>query len=320
MTTTMGAAELSACLRQYGLQVSGPARLLSGGHVGQSAVVPTAQGLLVVKRCNRRFDPARVQLAAQAHQHAARGGLAPPLRLTRDGQWTAQVEDATYTVAEYVDHAERAGPAGFASALAALHNHFEGFSPQGRCPNFIQLPDPPAADLERIRRQTDDAASQEAIEWRIKILAEFGLEAQSLAAAPRSWVHGDARPDNLLITRGPDRRLFIDFDQVSRFPRPYEIVRAFMACISPRLSAHLLCSTFRDYLNAYHAVAPIRATDRAIMIDLYLTVQAAETRTFTTPQGEIRGMPAFARARHQQLTWIIEHRGLLRRVAEEAQP
>lgn len=316
----MGATELSACLRQYGLQASGPARLLPGGHVGQSAVVPTAQGRLVIKRFNRRFDPARVQLAAQAHQHATRAGLAPPLRLTRDGRWAAQVDDSTFTVAEYVDHAERAGPADFASALAALHSHFEGFSPQSRSADFLQLPDPPTADLERIRRQTDDAATREAIDWRIQILAEFGLDAQSLAAVPRSWVHGDARPDNLLITRSPDRRLFIDFDQVSRFPQPYEIVRAFMACISPRLSARLLGSAFQDYLNAYHAVAPIPATDRAIMIDLYLTVQAAETRTFTTPEGEIRGMPAFARARHQQLTWTIEHSGLLRRVAEEAQP
>ncbi|WP_164784877.1 phosphotransferase [Streptomyces griseoviridis] len=320
MTTAIGATELSACLHQYGLQANGPARLLPGGHVGQSAVVPTAQGLLVVKRCNRRFDPARVQLAAQAHQHAARAGLAPPLRLTRDGRWTAQVDDATYTVAEYVDHAKQAGPAAFAAALAALHNHLESFSPQSPCADFLQLPDPPGADLERVRRQADDAASREAIDWRIAILAEFGLDAQSLAAVPRSWVHGDARPDNLLIARSPDRRLFIDFDQVSRFPRPYEIVRAFMACISPGLSADLLVSTFRDYLNAYQAVAPIHATDRAIMIDLYLTVQAAETRTFTTPEGEIRGMPAFARARHQQLTWFIEHSGLLRGVAKEAQP
>lgn len=316
----MGTTELSTCLRQYGLQASGPARLLPGGHVGQSAVVPTAQGLLVVKRFNRRFDPARVQLAAQAHQHAARAGLAPPLRLTRDGHRTAHVGDATYTVAEYADHAVRAGPPVFASALAALHSHFESFSPQGRCADFLQLPDTPTADLERIRRHTDDAASREAIDWRIQILAEFGLDAQSLAAVPRSWVHGDACPDNLLITHSPDRRLFIDFDQVSRFPRPYEIVRAFMACISPELPARLLGSTFRRYLNAYHAVAPIPASDRAIMIDLYLTVQAAETRTFTTPEGEIRGMPAFARARHQQLTWIIEHSGLLRRFAEEAQP
>ncbi|WP_181792682.1 phosphotransferase [Streptomyces sp. WELS2] len=320
MTTIMGATELSACLHQYGLQAGGPARRLPGGHVGQSAVVPTAQGLVVVKRCNRRFEKARVQLVAQAHQHAARAGLAPPLRLTYDGQWTAQVDDAMYTVTEYVDHAEQAGPTVFASALAALHNHFESFSPQGRCEDFLQLPDPPAADLERIRRQTDDAASRQAIDWRMKILTEFGLDAQSLAAVPRSWVHGDARPDNLLITRSPDRRLFIDFDQVSRFPRPYEIVRAFVACISPQMSSHLLGSTFREYLNAYHTIAPIPATDRAIMIDLYITVQAAETRTFTTPQGEIRGMPAFARARHQQLTWITEHRDLLRGVAEEAQP
>lgn len=316
----MGATELSACLRQYGLQASGPARMLSGGHVGQSAVVPTAEGLLVVKRFNRRFDPARVQLAAQAHQYAARAGLAPSLRRTRDDQWAAQVEDAMYTAAEYVDHAGRPSPADFASALATLHRHFEGFSPQGHCPNFLQLPDPPAAELERIRRRTHDATSQEAIDWRIKILSEFGLDTQSLAATPRSWLHGDARPDNLLIAHSPDRLLFIDFDQVSYFPRPYEIVRAFTACIGPQLSVHPPGSTFRDYLNAYQAVAPIPASDRLVMIDLYLTVQAAETRTFTTPEGEIRGMPAFARARHQQLNWLIEHRGLLREVAEEAQP
>ncbi|WP_078623132.1 phosphotransferase [Streptomyces prunicolor] len=317
----MDAEELSACLRQFGLQARRPARPLPGGHVGSTVVVPTSQGTLAVKRFGGRFDAARTRLAAEAHQFAAIAGLAPPVRLTLSGQLTTKINDATYMITDYIDPACPPESTDFAVALAALHVRLEGFRPGSLCTDFLELPSPPALGLERILRRTQDKACREVIGWRLRILADYGLESKTVATTHHSWIHGDARPDNLLTTaRTAGRHLFIDFDQVSRFPRPYEVVRGYVASVNPELPAHLLDRTFRSYLGAYHAITPISAADRALMIDLYITVQAAETRTFTTPEGEIRGMHAFAGARHQRLTWIIKHRDLLRRVAEEVRP
>ncbi|GGU43898.1 phosphotransferase [Streptomyces violascens] len=320
MTTTMDAEELSACLSQYGLRARGPARPLPGGHVGVTVVVPTGQGPLAVKRFSGHFDTARAQLAAQAHQHAAQAGLAPPLRQTPNGQLTTELNGATYMLTEYIHAVQPSGRADFAAALAALHTRLESFRPGGPCADFLELSDPPTAGLERVLRQTPDKARREVVNWRLRILAECGLGAQAVASVPKRWVHGDARPDNVLTTPTPEQHLFIDFDQVSRFPQPYEVVRAYVASVSPGLAAPLLASTFRSYLSAYQAIRPISAADRALMIDLYITVQAAETRTFTTSEGEVRDMSAFAHTRHQQLIWITEYCDVLRTVAEEVRP
>ncbi|GAA3744628.1 phosphotransferase [Salinactinospora qingdaonensis] len=317
MSAPTETAEVSACLRQYGRRLCGAVRRLPGGHVGQVNVVPTENGPLVAKRFGSRFTPERIELAAQAHHHAARAGLAPPLCLTRSGRRIAHVEDATYLVTEYIYHAQQAGLTCLGSALAALHRCLDHFIPDQDCADFLQLPTPPTADLKRLRQQICDTTIRDAIDWRIHILETYGLDAQAMATLSCGWVHGDARLENL-VAADPNRPLFVDFDQVSRFPRPYEIVRAFVTSIPPGMSAP--DSAFRTYLDAYHRIRSIEATDRAVMIDLFITVQAAESRTFTTTQDEVRGMSAFARARHHQLTWVIDHRARLRRIAEEARP
>ncbi len=314
MSTPTETAEVSACLHQYGQRLCGPVRRLSGGHVGQVNVVPTKNGPLVAKRFGSRFTPERAELAAQAHNHAARSGLAPPLFLTRTGRRTAQVKDAIYLVSEYVDHAQQTGLTCLGSALAALHLCLDHFIPDQDCADFLQLPTPPAADLRRLRQQTRDTTIRDAIDERIHTLETYGLDEQAMAPLPREWVHGDARVENLLAADS-NQPVFVDFDQVSRFPRPYEIVRAFVTSAPAGMSEP--DSAFRAYLDAYHRIRPIEATERAVMIDLFITVQAAESRTFTTTQDEVRGMLAFARVRHNQLTWVIEHRDRLRGIAEE---
>ncbi|MFC9670020.1 phosphotransferase [Streptomyces sp. NPDC056949] len=318
MTTIMNEKELSACLHSYGLKPFGTARALPGGHVGSTALVPTDQGPLVVKRLGARFDLARVQLSAEAHRHAALAGLAPRSLYTSDGHLTAFLDGASYLLTEYVEAAEPPARNDLAHALAKLHAHFNVFRPDSDCTDFIELPEPPASGLEEVLRQTRDTAVRGAVDRRLRILAKYGLKAHFTTALPLSWIHGDAGPDNLLTARAPGRPLFIDFDQVSRFPRPYEIARAFIATVTSPMSPQELRSAFHRYLGAYQAITPISAEDRSLMTDLYIMVQASETRSFTTPEGEVRGMRDFTLARHRQLAWIVRHRDLLHDTAREA--
>ncbi|MEV0093695.1 phosphotransferase [Streptomyces sp. NPDC050738] len=290
---------------------------MPGGHVGTSAMVATGQGLVVVKRHSARFGLDRIQLAAEAHRHAALAGLAPQPLTTASGQLTAFVDGTSYLLTEYIEAAEPPTRNDLAQTLAALHAHFECLQPASRCPDFVQLPNPPTAGLERVLKHTTAPAVREAVVWRWDILTKHGLAPRVTSALRHHWIHGDASPDNLLMLRTPARRSFIDFDQVSRFPRPYEIVRAFLATVDTRISPPELRSSFRHYLDAYQVVLPLHAADRAVMIDLYITVQAAETRTFTTPEGEVRRMRDFTHARRQRLTWLIRNRDLLHDTAEE---
>jgi Ser/Thr protein kinase RdoA (MazF antagonist) len=309
--TTSPLPELSACLLDYGLSADGPVRPLAGGNVSRAWMVPTARRPVAVKRFAARFDAARVSLAVAAHQHAAIAGLAPPLLRNSRGELLSQTAGGRFIVTEYVASADRADPLTFAAALADLHNRLASFVPIADCPGFLELPDPPQARLEELRGQRSQARNAEMIERRLRILHAVGLDAPTRAGLGQPWVHGDARPDNLLLAQDSGRRLFIDFDQVSCFPRSYELLRSFFACIRPELSATDLPGAdlpaqLRGFLAVYHAKAPLPAAERAIMIDFYLTVQAAESRTFTTRSADVQGMPAFAQARHS-------HRDTLRR-------
>lgn len=316
----MDLKELSACLRQYGLRSHASVQPLPGGHVGTAVLVTTGRGRLVVKRFSERFDITRIELAAQAHCHAALAGLAPQPLPTLDGQLTAMADGATYLLTEYAEPVRPSEADHLATALASLHEHLDSFQPSDGCTGFLELTDPPAAGLECVLQEILHPAQRDIIEWRLQILADYGLSTQAVSAVSPRWVHGDARLDNLLVTGAPAQSLFIDFDQVSRFPRAYEIARAYFATVSPDLPSHRLEATFRSFLGTYHASTPISGPDRTLMIGLYITVQAAETRSFTSPEGEVRGIQAFARSRHRKLAWIIEHRDLLHSVAEEVHP
>jgi hypothetical protein len=117
----------------------------------------------------------------------------------------------------------------------------------------------------------------------------------------------------------PDRAAaggFIDFDQISRFSRPYEIVRAFATSFRPSARTAFV-RQIAEYLAACRDVRPIPAHESARMIDLYITVQAGETRTFTTPDGKVRGMVDYACARRQLRTWIVKHRDELTAAARQ---
>jgi Ser/Thr protein kinase RdoA (MazF antagonist) len=212
-----------------------------------------------------------------------------------------------------------AGPATLAAALGALHQVLAGFAPAigEDCPDFVTVPDPPAAGLEQLLRDPAHERSGSLITRRLEVLRAAGPAAGALLAGPRTWIHGDARPANHLAAPDGNPGLFIDFDQASRFPRAYEVLRAFFAT-SPAPGTAGLRAALREFFAAYdRSGSPLTRAERAGMAGLYVTVQAAETRTFTTTADEVRGMAAYAAARNRHLEWLAAHRGHLDAIIQE---
>jgi Ser/Thr protein kinase RdoA (MazF antagonist) len=310
-------ADIDACLRLFGLAVNGPVFPVHGGRVGHNVVAPTAQGPVVVKLCSARFESDRIRLATAAHEHAASAGLAPRLFHTLDGELFSDCAGKRTIVAEFIEPAPLPGLVAFASALADLHRHFESFAPaEPYARDFLQLPEPPNAGLTRLYGQESQKTNAAHIAHRLHLLQTVGLGTKDISGLSRPWIHGDAHPGNLLATKEASLILFTDFDQVSRFPRSYELLRAFFAFLGPDPDPRDAGRELRAYVAAYEANTPLTTTERAMMIDFFLTVQAAETRTFTTSATEVRGMPAYAEARHRRLAWLVDHHDALRRALE----
>ncbi|MGH3249429.1 MAG: phosphotransferase [Trebonia sp.] len=309
----MTARLTAAILARHGLDPAGPPEPLHGGTVSSTWLLPTDQQPVVARQLATRFGLARARLAAAVHQRAALAGLAPSLLPAGDGGLVSVDGDGhAWIVMRHVPGGP-SSPAALAAGLGALHEALAGLAPGSGedCPDFVAVPDPPAAGLEQLLRDPAHERSAGLVERRLEVLRASGPGADALLAGPRTWIHGDARPANHLAAPGGSTGLFIDFDQASRFPRAYEVLRAFFAT-SPPLDTAGLRAALREFLAAYERGGrPLTHAERAGMASLYVTVQAAETRTFTTGGGEVRGMAAYAAARHLHLEWLAAHRGQL---------
>ncbi|MDO7411997.1 phosphotransferase [Acinetobacter baumannii] len=90
----------------------------------------------------------------------------------------------------------------------------------------------------------------------------------------RQWIHGDFRVNNLVLNYNDGfRRLkIIDFDNVSIFPRVYEVVRAFMCTIINDKFPRDIFFLFSKYLDAYENVFPLSLIERELLIKVYIWV------------------------------------------------
>jgi Ser/Thr protein kinase RdoA (MazF antagonist) len=308
-----------AVLARHGLAPAGPAAPLPDGAVSRAWLLPAGGGLVVARQYAARFGPARARLAAAVHQHAARAGLAPALLPARDGGLVTTAGDGRAWIVMRHAPGTSAGPATLAAALGALHEALADFTPADGedCPDFVSVSVPPRARLEQLLGDPAHEHSAGLIARRLEVLRAAEPGAAGLLAGDRTWIHGDARPANLLAVPGGGRGLFIDFDQASRFPRAYEVLRAFFAA-APPLDHGGLRGALRAFLAAYdRSGTPLGSAERAGMASLYVAVQAAETRTFTSVGGEVRGMAAYAAARHRHLEWLAAHRGQLDATIQE---
>jgi Ser/Thr protein kinase RdoA (MazF antagonist) len=309
----------AAVIARHGLAPASRPEPLHGGTVSSTWLLPTRQGPVVARQLAARFSPARARLAAAVHHRAAQAGMAPRLLPARDGELLSVDGDGRAWIVMRHAPGAQVGPPALAAALGALHEALAGFAPaRGEdCTDFVTVPDPPAAGLEQLLRDPAHERSAGLITRRLEVLLAAGPAAGALLAGPRTWIHGDARPANHLAAPGGSPGLFIDFDQASRFPRAYEVLRAFFAT-SPPLDPARLRAALQEFLAAYdrHG-SPLTHAERAGMASLYVTVQAAETRTFTTADGEVRGMAAYAAVRHRHLEWLAAHRGQLDAIIQE---
>ena len=131
------------------------------------------------------------------------------------------------------------------------------------------------------------------------------------------WIHGDVRPRNLLTCK--QRLCLVDYDQVSRFPRVYEVMRAFVKCSPRTLDPSAQGRWLERYLKAYTQEHPVRGRDLALMLDFYRWVLLSETRTFEEAVRGIAGAREHLRERMDTVEWLertlIHLRGAVERAA-----
>ena len=174
------------------------------------------------------------------------------------------------------------------AALARLDNALHGYSHSGENP--VLLWDlQRAGDLRPLLDVIDEADVRQTV---TRVIDDF--EAHVVPAGlPTQVIHGDANPENVLITASGTG--FIDFGDMVRAPRIFDVAIA-AAYLRSADDDALAC--IRPLVAGYHATAPLREEETRLLFDL---VRARLATTVTLLYWRLRDRPADDEYRRKSL-------------------
>ena len=224
----------------------------------------------VVKVTSSQEDPqiSDFQLGALLHLEG-KGVSTPTVVRTLDGKAFARVDAGErghrLRIVTWIDgdtlrstgiDTHRAARIG--TALARLDNALQDYVHPGDNP--ILLWDlQRAAELRPLVSHIDELPLQQQV---VKILDDVGVNVAK-ANLPRQPIHGDANPENILVT--DDEIGFIDFGDMVRAPRIFDVA---IAASYLRSDGDDALVYLRPFVAAYHATAPLGAAEAGLLFDL----------------------------------------------------
>lgn len=144
------------------------------------------------------------------------------------------------------------------AALGRLDTALQGYSCPGDNPVLLW-------DLQRAGelRPLVEFIDDEAIRRRVLcVIDDFAAHVEP-TALPTQVIHGDANPENVLVTRAGIG--FIDFGDMVRAPRIFDVA---IAAAYLRSDGDDPLVFVRPFIEAYHATAPLRDDETRLLFDL----------------------------------------------------
>jgi Ser/Thr protein kinase RdoA (MazF antagonist) len=258
----------TAVAKQFGLEGS---YLPLVSERDQNFRLTTADGRrFVVKVTSSREDrqSSDLQLGALLHLEG-KGVSTPTVVRTLDGKAFARVDAGerghrlrvvTWIDGETLrstgidaDHAARLG-----AALARLDRALQDYVHPGDNPILLW-------DLQRVAELRPLVTHIDELPLRqrvVKVLDDVGVTVAN-AGLPRQVIHGDANPENILVTG--DEIGFIDFGDMLRAPRIFDVA---IAASYLRNDGDDVLEYLRPFVAAYHTTAPLGAAEAERLFDL----------------------------------------------------
>lgn len=263
------------------------------------------------------------ELGADAHQHAAGGGLAPPVIPTHDGRLLARVGDDAFMLTEHVrgDTRPREIPNAalcrdLGRALGRLHERLRTCPTNRDAPRFTLTSADRTAPIHAAlaRHRNPDCPHRhvrEVLNAKLRhaemIPADVLARCQSL---PQTLIHGDFHLPNILLS-GSQVAAVVDFDLARLSPPGYELLRGLLYCVKPTGGPSVFKHRAGAFLAGYLATAPLTVHEIDTMVDLYRTVQILDTHGLDTCAGATEELLRFGQARFALLYWLERYGPLI---------
>jgi homoserine kinase type II len=264
-------------LRQYGLEVEGEPRPLTGGEDNRLARIATDQGDVVIReylRSGREKVVAELALV----EHLARDGFPTPMPIpTTAGERVALVAGSPIAVFPFAPGrvpeamteplAARCG-----ALLARMH-----MSTEGRADERI-----PVIDRRGLLEQAaaSDVGLAGARFWRSETLDFLGRNAASLTAfdeLPSGPLHHDLHRGNVLVDAG-EVTAVLDFDELNRGPLVLDLARLFHYTALDQDDMRLPDAVAEAAVDGYQSVRPLAEAELELLplaFDLVGMVESA---------------------------------------------
>ena len=169
----------------------------------------------------------------------------------------------------------------FGESLGRLDNALQGYSARGDNADLLW-------NLQRAAelRPLIDLVEEDPVRERVtRVIDDFEARvAPALTTLPDQAIHGDANPENVLVT-GDDIG-FIDFGDMVRAPRILDVA---IAAAYLRGAGRDPLEFVRPFIAGYHGVAPLRDDEIRLLFDL---VRARLATTVTLLYWRLRDRPA----------------------------
>jgi homoserine kinase type II len=253
--TDLGPAELAALARQLGVGELLDWQRVEAGTINSNYRIDTSAGRFFL-RVNEGKSAADVAYeVAVIEALRARGVRTPPLIATAEGERTLWHGDKAVSVFEWADGVHREigelvprDLSQLGAALAALHAAGDDLGPELRRPSIYST-DRIAERLVSIRA-ADDPVVQAAIPALAAELDFLAGERDRRQRLPRTVIHGDLFPDNVLF-RGEALVALLDFEQASEGAALYDLAVCLNAwcCAGGELAPTLAAAAIAGYLE-----------------------------------------------------------------------
>lgn len=212
---------------------------------------------LVVKKFSKRFDEIMVENSCIAQSHIALYYFAPRIVPTQKGKLFKKIGENYFVITEYVPRENRIisykkkdDVKAFGRSISLLHTYLNEI--KHRLKQHHLMFNTPDVEVQKLKygelmKNNDDSS----LKTQYALLKEFQNEICPWRISSRDVIHGDLCLGNMLKTT--DDVKYIDFDQVSLFPRIYEIIR-FLVTTYENTNSSIFQRNLSIFLNEYSRV------------------------------------------------------------------
>ncbi len=273
----------------------------------------------ILKEFAIRFDERSIYPACECQKYLALFGLAPNVYYTKDMMLYCKIDKHFYFLSDKIEGTNIKSRnlskeiisclgkfvASIHLRLSTMNIHLEDYH------TWFEVPNVERKKIEFKDLIASDISGYSFLEEQYYYFLKFVSNKHLNFKFPFQFIHGDMHLNNIIMSLQNNDLKIIDFDQVSFFPRVYEIGRFLLTIINLEKDFHGNIKIFQIFFHAYTSIYPLSKDEKSGMFDYYYFCLISNVICYYK-EYEVKDNLKFVLERLQKMRWINENINLIK--------